>query len=244
MWLWGVSIFSPLFLWPLFSPVPTCSPGLRISFLYRLFPSSTVQGPFLEFHLLSFSWIRELFWFAGFCNAWHVFPVSEKDLGEDRASFILWGVSRQDPTTGSAIKNVPSGKPALLARKQRELSGQVTFLITLDISQPWGRKGCPYIGGVVSHCVTPDTCVWGPRLSNLASNWAMNQSTQRALFLSKRENIEQRAYVDGVTVSKPGMERDWRRMFPPGGISPAPEGSGDADPIGPLPGREIARIIF
>lgn len=72
----------------------------------------------------------------GFVTLGMFFPCLRRTWGEDRASFILWGVSRQDPTTGSAIKNVPSGKPALLARKQRELSGQVTFLITLDISQP------------------------------------------------------------------------------------------------------------
>lgn len=40
----------------------------------------------------------------------------------------------------------------------------------------------------------------------------MNQSTQRALFLRNRENIEQGAYVGGVTVSKPGIERDWWRL--------------------------------
>lgn len=51
----------------------------------------------------------------------------------------------------------------------------------------------------------------------------MNQSQQRALFPRKRENIEQGAYVDWVTVSKPGIERYWRRILPPLGISPVPE---------------------
>lgn len=44
----------------------------------------------------------------------------------------------------------------------------------------------------------------------------------------------QGAYVDGVTVSKPGIERDRRRILLSGGISPGPERSGDADQIGLL----------
>lgn len=62
----------------------------------------------------------------------------------------------------------------------------------------------------------------------------MNQGGHRALLLRKRENIEQGAYVDGVTVSKPGIERDWRRILLPGGVSPVPEGSGDAHQTGLL----------
>lgn len=62
----------------------------------------------------------------------------------------------------------------------------------------------------------------------------MNQNMPRALFLRKRENIELGAYMDGMTVSKPGIERDWRRILPPGGISPVSEGSGDADRTGLL----------
>lgn len=50
--------------------------------------------------------------------------------------------------------------------------------------------------------------------------------------------------MDEVTVSKPGIGRDWRRMLPPGGISPVPEGSGDAEQTGLPQGSEIARIIF
>lgn len=72
----------------------------------------------------------------------------------------------------------------------------------------------------------------------------MNQSGQRALLLRRRENIAQGAYVDGRTVSKPEIERDWRRILFPGGVSPIPEGSGDdADHIGLLGGSETDRII-
>lgn len=39
------------------------------------------------------------------------------------------------------------------------------------------------------------------------------------MFPRKRENIEQGAYVDGVTVSKPRIERDWRWILPPQGLA-------------------------
>ena len=35
----------------------------------------------------------------------------------------------------------------------------------------------------------------------------------------ERENIEQGAYVDQVTVSKPRIEREWRRKSPPSGLA-------------------------
>lgn len=64
-------------------------------------------------------------------------------------------------------------------------------------------------------------------------------------FVSQeRENIEQGAYADGVTVSKPGIGRDWRRILLLGRISPVPEGSGDADQTALLQGSETDRIIF
>ena len=47
----------------------------------------------------------------------------------------------------------------------------------------------------------------------------MSHSMHRALFPRKRENIEQGAYVDRVTVSKPRIERDWRRKSPPRGLA-------------------------
>lgn len=48
---------------------------------------------------------------------------------------------------------------------------------------------------------------------------AMSQSMHRSLFPRKRENIEQGAYVDWVTVSKPRIERDWGRKSPPQGLA-------------------------
>ena len=47
----------------------------------------------------------------------------------------------------------------------------------------------------------------------------MSHSMHGALFPRKRENIEQGAYVDQVTVSKPRIERDWRRKSPPPGLA-------------------------
>ena len=140
-----------------------------------------------------------------------------EDRGEARVSFIVReGGSEQAGTHNRKHNQERSQQEGCSPGKHRELSGQATFLITPDNSQPRRRKGCPYPRGVVSRCVTPDTCVGGS--GDLASNWRMNQSMRRALFPRKRENIEQGAYVDGVTVSKPRIERDWRWILPPQGL--------------------------
>lgn len=142
------------------------------------------------------------------------------------------------PSTGSEIKNLPSRKAALLeaqrAVRTSDLSNPAWHFTALTV------EGLPLFWRQRVVLWHPDTCAWGS--SDLASNQVMNQSGQRALFL-RRENIAQGAYVDGVTVSKPGIEKDRRGYCFLGELALFPGGSGDVDHIGLLWGSETDRII-
>lgn len=173
----------PLFLWTPGSYFPHTIWGPLISSILDSVFSFQHVTVFPKNISFIFSWIRELLWFSIFGA--HI----RSHIWET----LVWSGTRadRDPTTGSTIKNVPSRKAALWkaqrAVRTSDLSNHIWHFT------PRTRKSCPSSGGggsVVSHCVI-DTCLWG--YCDLASNWAINQGTQRTLFSSKRENTEQGA---------------------------------------------------